>query len=60
MRAAKAAAGSRKGSKTKIFRIKIISMGDQALGKSCLIKRYVGKAVTRFPWNPATQATRWP
>jgi GTPase SAR1 family protein len=25
--------------KGKIFRIKVISMGDQAVGKSCLIKR---------------------
>jgi hypothetical protein len=39
MRAAKAA-GSRKPSRSKLFRIKVISMGDQAVGKSCLIKRY--------------------
>ena len=39
MRAAKVAAGSRK-SKPKLYRIKVISMGDQACGKSCLIKRY--------------------
>jgi GTPase SAR1 family protein len=28
-----------KKTKTKIFRIKVISMGEQAVGKSCLIKR---------------------
>uniref|UniRef100_A0A7S0RSD0 Uncharacterized protein n=1 Tax=Chlamydomonas leiostraca TaxID=1034604 RepID=A0A7S0RSD0_9CHLO len=39
MRAAKAA-GSRKSSRGKLFRIKVISMGEQATGKSCLIKRY--------------------
>lgn len=38
MRAAKAASG-KKGSRAKLFRIKVLSMGDQACGKSCLIKR---------------------
>lgn len=36
MRAAKA---SRKSSRAKVFRIKVISMGEQGVGKSCLIKR---------------------
>jgi GTPase SAR1 family protein len=38
MRAAKAA-NSRKGGRAKVIRIKVISMGEQAVGKSCLIKR---------------------
>lgn len=38
MRAVRAA--GRKSSKPKTFRIKVISMGDQAVGKSCLIKRF--------------------
>ena len=38
MRAAKAA-GSRKSARSKLFRIKVLSMGDQGAGKSCLIKR---------------------
>jgi len=41
MRAAKAAGSSRKVSRAKLFRIKVISLGDQAVGKSCLIKRWV-------------------
>mmetsp|Transcript_6869 Transcript_6869/g.18435 ORF Transcript_6869/g.18435 Transcript_6869/m.18435 type:complete len:210 (-) Transcript_6869:768-1397(-) len=40
MRAAKAAGSSRKTPRAKLFRIKVISLGDQAVGKSCLIKRY--------------------
>ena len=38
MRAVKAA-GDRKKVRPKVFRIKVISMGDTAVGKSCLIKR---------------------
>ena len=38
MRAAKVASGRK--SKPKLYRIKVISMGEQACGKSCLIKRY--------------------
>ena len=38
MRAAKAAGSSRKG-RAKLYRIKVISLGEQAAGKSCLIKR---------------------
>lgn len=42
MRAAKAARDQqRKTPRDKLFRIKIISMGDMASGKSCLIKRCV-------------------
>ena len=41
MRAVKAA-GDRKKGKPKVFRIKVISMGDTAVGKSCLIKRCEG------------------
>mmetsp|Transcript_25971 Transcript_25971/g.76968 ORF Transcript_25971/g.76968 Transcript_25971/m.76968 type:complete len:206 (-) Transcript_25971:497-1114(-) len=40
MRAAKAATGARRPSRARLFRIKVISMGEQATGKSCLIKRY--------------------
>ncbi|EFJ48349.1 hypothetical protein VOLCADRAFT_104739 [Volvox carteri f. nagariensis] len=39
MRAVKAATG-KKNARAKLFRIKVISMGDSACGKSCLIKRY--------------------
>jgi len=39
MRAVRAA-GSRKSSRSRVFRIKVISMGETAVGKSCLIKRY--------------------
>ena len=41
MRAVKAA-GDRKKVRPKVFRIKVISMGDTAVGKSCLIKRCLG------------------
>ena len=41
MRAVKAA-GDRKKIRPKVFRIKVISMGDTAVGKSCLIKRCLG------------------
>jgi len=40
MRAVKAATAVGRKSKLKVYRIKVISMGDQAVGKSCLIKRY--------------------
>ena len=41
MRAVKAA-GDRKKVRPKVFRIKVISMGDTAVGTSCLIKRCWG------------------
>ena len=37
MRAAKAL--GQKSKRAKLYRIKVISMGDSASGKSCLIKR---------------------
>lgn len=40
MRAAKGAGSGGKRNKPKVYRIKVISMGEQACGKSCLIKRY--------------------
>eukprot|EP00983_Pelagomonas_calceolata_P108949 1159506-Pelagomonas_calceolata.AAC.17 len=52
MRAAKAAGSSRKTPRAKLFRIKVISLGDQAVGKSCLIKRWAQdlKYDTDFSW----------
>lgn len=50
MRAVKAA-GSRRSSRSKLFRIKVISMGDTCVGKSCLIKRWVRRrARTHTRW----------
>lgn len=48
MRAARAVTG-RKSARTHIIRIKIISLGDTSVGKSCLIKRYCeGKFVAKY------------
>ncbi|MEW5307166.1 MAG: hypothetical protein WDW38_002234 [Sanguina aurantia] len=38
MRGARAAV--KKNARTKLYRIKVISMGDMSVGKSCLIKRF--------------------
>lgn len=46
MRAAKAASG-KKNARAKLFRIKVISMGDTASGKSCLIKRCLWEFLQR-------------